>query len=40
MTVPRSLTHTAAFALGAAVGCLVLIGHALASLVPHQRRFE
>jgi len=29
-----------AFVLGAVVGCLVLVGHALSTLVPHQRRFE
>jgi hypothetical protein len=32
----RPLTHTLAFALGAVVGCLVLIGHALASMIPNR----
>ena len=29
-----------AFVLGAVVGCFTLIGYALTTLVPHQRRFE
>jgi len=29
-----------AFMLGATVGCFTLVGYALSTLVPHQRKYE